>query len=66
MAIAGRKQDITRRKALQQRAKETRAGKLTEAEDREKAKEEYVLEMEDKWREDTAEQLANFEKYIAR
>ena len=27
MAIAGRKQDITRRKALQQRAKETRVGK---------------------------------------
>ena len=66
MAIAGRKQDITRRKALQQRAREVRSGKQKEAEDRKTAREEYVLDMEDKWREDTAPQLENYEKYIAR
>jgi hypothetical protein len=55
MAIAGRKQDITRRKALQQRAKETRIGKEQEAEDREKAREEHIVESEEKWKEDTAE-----------
>ena len=43
-----------------------RAGKIQEAEDRKKAREEYVLDMEDKWREDTAEALATYEKYIAR
>ena len=66
MAIAGRKQDITRRKALQQRAREVRAGKIQEAEDRKKAREEYVLDMEDKWREDTAGALETYEKYVAR
>jgi len=55
MAIAGRKQDMTRRKALQQRAKETRIGKEQEAEDREKAREEHIVESEEKWKEDTAE-----------
>ena len=35
-AINGRKQDIIRRKSLQQKAKEVRAGKIQEAEDRKK------------------------------
>ena len=35
-AIDGRKQDIVRRKSLQQKAKEVRAGKIQEAEDRKK------------------------------
>ena len=35
-AIDGRKQDIVRRKSLQQKAREVRAGKIQEAEDRKK------------------------------
>ena len=52
-AISGRKQDIVRRKSLQQKAREVRAGKIQEAEDRKKAREDFIVEAQQKWEEET-------------
>lgn len=63
-AVALRKQDITRRKAMARSAREDRELKITAAEERERNREQYLIDGEEKFKEEHAEELGAYEKYV--
>lgn len=65
MAIEGRKTDITRRLALQKKAKEDREMKQSQFEERKKNREAFLEESRTKFKEDNADQIEAYNKYIA-
>ena len=62
MAIEGRKTDITRRKALQKKAKEDREMKQNQFAERNKNREANLEESRTKFNEDNADQIEAFKK----
>ena len=64
MAIEGRKTDITRRLALQKKAKEDREMKQSQFEERKKNREANLEESRAKFKEDNADQIDAYNKYI--
>ena len=65
MAIEGRKNDITRRKALQKKAKEDREMKQNQFEERKKNRETFLEESKQKFNDDNADQIEAYNKYTA-
>ena len=62
-AITARKSDITRRKAMLKRDRETREQKLKEAEDRAEMRKTQLEEAEAKFLEDHREDIEKYEQY---
>jgi len=62
-AVAARKQDITRRKALARRAKEDRENKIRLSEERAVNRVQYLADAEEKFKDENREAIEAFEKY---
>jgi len=62
-AIALRKQDIIRRKAMTRRARENREQKIKAAEERSVNRETYLNEALEKFKDDNKEQIESYEKF---
>ncbi len=62
--VATRKQDITRRKALAKRAKEDREAKIAASQERAVNRENYLLEAEERFKAEHAEEIETYEKYM--
>lgn len=63
MAIEGRKNDITRRKANQKKALEERTVKQAQFEERKKNRETFIEESTQKFKDDHAEEIEVYNKY---
>ena len=66
MAISIRKHDITRRHALQKRAKEDRENKILQNEQIEQKRQDYLEESKAQFRQDHLEEFEAYEKWVAR
>lgn len=62
-ALATRKQDITRRKALTKKAKEDREAKIKSSEERKINRANYLEEAENKFKDERKEEIEAYAKY---
>lgn len=60
-----RKQDIIRRKALNKKAREDREQRIQQSEERETNRKQYLVDAEEKFKEDHREEIVNYEKWLA-